>query len=178
MIASDPGYVGQVRQEDGRWVVAGALDPDWVRERGGPEAAVRAVLAREGIDGDWTVEEGWRGTPLLTHGRDRVCEDGVFYLGDAAGYVEPFTGEGMGWALLGARHLRPLVRDGAGGWTQDLAERWDRRYRQGVGGRQRTCRRIAWLSRHPRLARSALALLSRAPWLAAPAIRGVAAPPP
>ena len=42
----------------------------------------------------------WRGTPLLTRRESRLAANRLFLLGDAAGYAEPFTGEGMTWAVL------------------------------------------------------------------------------
>ncbi|HSM06080.1 MAG TPA: FAD-dependent monooxygenase [Longimicrobiales bacterium] len=169
MTAGPGGYVGQVRQEDGRCVVAAALDPDWIRRHDGPGSAVRAVLADASIDsGSWTVEEGWRGTPTLTGGPSRPSAERVVYVGDAAGYVEPFTGEGMGWALAGARAAVPLVLEACR--TTGRTEPWDRRYRTRVARRQRLCRGVAWLSRRPRLAQGVLGLLARAPWLARPAL--------
>jgi flavin-dependent dehydrogenase len=168
------GYVGQVLQEDGGWVVAGALDPYFLREQGGPGPAVEALLRTEGTETRWVVREGWRGTPTLTRTRSHRTEPGVFYLGDAAGYVEPFTGEGMGWGLRGARELRPLVCQAVAGWSADLADRWDRRYAARVGIHQRLCRTVAWLGRRPSLARGAVTALSWAPWLAVPVSKRVA----
>lgn len=174
MSVGDGGYVGQVLQEDGSWVVAGALAPAWLRKRGGPGPAVTELLASTGVGTSWHVREGWRGTPSLTRRRPRRAEAGVFYLGDAAGYVEPFTGEGMGWALRGARELAGLVEEAVSGWSRELEALWDRRYLARVGALQRLCRGVAWLGRRPDLARGAIALLSWAPRLALPAVRRVA----
>lgn len=171
------GYVGQVRQEDGSWVIAGALDPSGLRRHGGPGPAVRAILEDEGVSVEWTVRDGWRGTPTLTRSRRRRSEPGVFYLGDSAGYVEPFTGEGMGWALRGARELQEFVQEAVSGWSPGLRDRWDRRYGARVGSSQQLCRGVAWLGRRPAFASRAVTLLSWAPWLARPALRRVAGLP-
>lgn len=174
MTVGEAGYVGQVLQEDGRWVIAGALDRGWIQSRGGPGRAVEALLTGGGVSPDWTVEEGWRGTPALTRRRSRAAERGVYFLGDAAGYVEPFTGEGMGWALRGARELTDLVEQAVADPSPELEASWDRRYTVRVGRLQRLCRGIAWLGRRPTLARSAITVLSRVPGLARPALRRVA----
>ena len=60
---------------------------------------------------------GWKGTPELTRRPVRLGAERLFAVGDAGGYVEPFTGEGVLWALSGARALAPLVAR--------VAERWD-----------------------------------------------------
>ncbi len=177
MTVGPGGYAGQVRQEDGSWVLAGALDPAWLRARGGPGPAMEALIAAEGASTRWVVREGWRGTPALTRRRAPRAEEGVFYLGDAAGYVEPFTGEGMGWALRGARELQDLVVQGVSRWSPHLVDEWDRLYERRVGSLQGLCRGLAWLGRRPTLARSVVSVVSWAPWLARPALRRVSGVP-
>jgi flavin-dependent dehydrogenase len=44
----------------------------------------------------------WLGTLPLTRRTPRPAGHRVLVVGDAAGYVEPFTGEGMAWALATA----------------------------------------------------------------------------
>ena len=169
MTAGAGGYVGQVRQEDGRWAVAAALDPSWIRRHGGMEPGVQALLDEAGIrTGGWVVEEGWRGTPSLTGGPSRRGGDRVLRVGDAAGYVEPFTGEGMGWALVGALALAPVALDVLDGRGEEGA--WDRLHQARVGRRQSLCRAVAGLSRRPAAAAGILSVLQRAPWLARPAL--------
>lgn len=93
------GYVGLVRLEDGRIDVAGALDSRFVRRVGGPAAACAAVLRSAGVECNGFEDVDFRGTGLLSRQRERVESARVIVLGDSAGYVEPFTGEGMSWAL-------------------------------------------------------------------------------
>jgi flavin-dependent dehydrogenase len=82
----------------------------------------------------------------------------LFVLGDAAGYVEPFTGEGIAWALLAGRSIEPLARRAVYGWDPELPRLWAALYARLVGRRQRLCRALTQLVRHPRLARGALEL--------------------
>lgn len=67
------------------------------------------------------AELSWRGTPALTRRRTRISEERVFVLGDAAGYVEPFTGEGMAWALASGAAVAPLAARAVGEWRPELA---------------------------------------------------------
>ena len=53
--------------------------------------------------------------------------DRLFLLGDAAGYVEPFTGEGIAWALASGRAIAPLALRAIERWEPRLAGEWERR---------------------------------------------------
>ncbi len=172
MACGEGGYVGLVRLEDGRLDVAAALDPWLVRRHRGPGGAVAALLARV----DWPAVPDlpaldWRGTVALTRRRARLAGPRFFVLGDAAGYVEPFTGEGMAWALAQAVAVAPLAAEAARHWHPGLERRWCAVHRQLLGGRARLCRAVTLALRRPRLVRLAVAALSRMPFLAAPLVR-------
>ncbi len=165
------GYVGMVLLEDGRLDVAAAFDRDDVRRVGGPGSAASAVLTEVG----WSVPDlsnlPWRGTVALTRRASRLFGERVLVLGDAAGYVEPFTGEGMAWALASALAIAPLALQGVAHWEPAVGARWERVHRRVVTARQATCRVVARALRHPMLARTAIHILSRMPSLAAPVVR-------
>ena len=73
-----------------------------------------------------------------------VANDCVALVGDAAGYVEPFTGEGMSCALESAEALADVLADQSpGAWTAATARRYRRAWRDRVGRRQRICRMLA-----------------------------------
>jgi flavin-dependent dehydrogenase len=119
----------------------------------------------------------FRGTPPLTRRRADVAAERLFVLGDAAGYVEPFTGEGMGWAMAGAGAVVPLVRAAVAGWHPRLAERWRERHAAVVMRRQAICRAVAALLRRPLLTRTAVRILEAAPTLARPFLTHLNTPP-
>jgi flavin-dependent dehydrogenase len=172
MTCGAAGYLGLVRLEDGRLDLATALDPGCMRTLGGPGAAAEMLLD----EAKWPIPEGlagrgWRGTPALTRGAARVAGDRLFVLGDAAGYVEPFTGEGMAWALGAAIAVAPLAARAARDWQPALAREWGERYRRLVTHRQSICRATAAVLRHPVLAGICVSLLARLPVLAAPVLR-------
>ncbi len=111
MLCDAAGYVGMVRLSSGHVDLAAALDVDAARIAGGPAALCDQIIRRCGGDASVLAGAGWRGTPLLTRHR-RCIESGIVkVLGDAAGYVEPFTGEGMTWAIRGALSLSEIVAD-------------------------------------------------------------------
>lgn len=172
MACGEGGYVGLVRLEDGRIDVAAALDAWLVRRHGGLGGAVAAILAGVG----WPTIPGlaglaWRGTPALTRRPTRLAGPRFFVLGDAAGYVEPFTGEGMAWALASAVALPPLAIEAVGGWRPDLARRWQALHRRLFGPRRRLCSAVTRLLRWPRLVRLVVGALSWTPFLAVPLVR-------
>jgi flavin-dependent dehydrogenase len=178
MVVGPPGYVGLVRQEDHRLNVAAAFDPEWVRRNRSPERAVRAHLESAGMpllpEG---IHRGWKGTPPLTRRLSSLAEERLFFVGDAAGYVEPFTGEGMAWALWGALALAPLVHAGVARWDEGLARRWNQVHHRRIRRGQRACGIVAWGLRRPWVAQMALRALGTVPGLARPLVRYTAIPP-
>lgn len=171
MACGDGGYVGLVRLEDGRLDIAAAFDPLLIKTSGGLGKAAVRVLNRTGWPRIDRLEDlAWRGTPELTRRTPCLAEDRLFVLGDAAGYVEPFTGEGIGWALASAAALAPLAVRAVHHWDPALGQRWRLLYRQIVSRRQRICRMIAGALRRPRLMETIVAVLARAPWLATPLV--------
>jgi flavin-dependent dehydrogenase len=96
--------------------------------------------------------------------------------GDAAGYIEPFTGEGMAWALAGAAALAPLAVQGAQEWSEAIERAWEVKHRRLIVGRQRNCRWVSRLLRRPQLCSAAVAILRRAPWLATPLVQAIHRP--
>ena len=166
------GYVGLVQAEGGRLDIAAALDPWFVRDAGGPGKAVAALLDQAGLPRvNGITPLAWRGTPPLTHRRLCLAAERLFVLGDAAGYAEPFTGEGIAWALASGVAVTPLALEAVRRWTPSLAAQWTQRYRQLVGRRQRTCHLVNRLLRRVAWTRAAVRTLSRVPVLAAPLVR-------
>lgn len=170
MIVGRTGYVGMVRLEDGSLDVAAAVEVPALR-RGPPGEAVGEILEEAGLRLAGEPTRGWRGTPPLTRAPTRAAESRLFRIGDAMGYVEPFTGEGIGWALASARAVTPLVLRGIDGWDDSIERGWQE-YAVGQAERsRRLCRVVSRGLRHPFLVESVLALLARAPALAVPWIR-------
>ena len=177
MVVGRSGYVGLVRLESGDLNVAAAIDQDALRGSS-PAEAVGEILASAG----WPrLEElparEWRGTPLMTRNVEDVVRDRVLRLGDAAGYVEPFTGEGMCWGMSAAVAVAPLAIAGADDWTPQVATAWRRYHRESLSRARRLSRVLSPLLRHPRLVSAAVAGLSIVPSLARPFVRVAARAP-
>jgi flavin-dependent dehydrogenase len=129
----------------------------------------------------WPVPEGlagaaWRGTPALTRSAGAVAGRRLFVVGDAAGYVEPFTGEGMAWAMESALRLGPIAAEASRGWRPELIARWKAEHRRVVTGRQFACRALAFVLRWPWLTAALVGALSLFPMLARPVLRSLGSP--
>ena len=162
------GYVGLVRVEDGALNVAAALDPAFVKSQGAPGSAAAAILAEAGFPAISSLGSAeWRGTATLTRRTRPVAAHRLFVIGDAAGYVEPFTGEGIAWALAAGEAVAPLVLRGAARWEPSLIHEWTAAQRRLIGRHQQLCRGLSLLVRHPRLTSVVLTLVERAPTVAA-----------
>lgn len=172
MACARRGYVGLVRLEDGRLDLAAALEPFFVRRVGGPWSAVDAVLREAGLSPiEGLDRQVWRGTPTLTRHRALPAAPRVFALGDAAGYVEPFTGEGIAWALSSAVAVKPFVVQAVDRWHAALPRAWARRLGTLAGRRRRLCRMLTLLLRVGPVTGLAIRALGRAPGLAGPWVR-------
>ncbi len=176
MVVGRTGYVGMVRLEDGTVDVAAAVDQRELRALASA-LAVAAALAEAGCSLDGETARSWRGTPPLTRAPGRAATERCLRVGDALGYVEPFTGEGIGWALASARAVQPVARRALEGWSSGLADEWEA-YRWGSAARaKRICRAVSWGLRRPGLVNTALSMLRGAPWLSVPVLRVLGRPP-
>jgi flavin-dependent dehydrogenase len=173
------GYVGLVRVEDGRLDVAAAFAAGFIKSAGGLGAAAAAILGEVG----WPVppklaEAPWKGTPALTRRPAKLAGERFFVVGDAAGYVEPFTGEGMAWALMSAAALAPIALRAAREWRPELVREWQRTHARIIGRRQRVCRGVSRVLRSPFLTGIAVRALSALPLLARPVVAALNRPSP
>jgi flavin-dependent dehydrogenase len=164
------GYVGLVRLEDGSLNVAAAFDPAFVRRARTPGTAASLILKEAGAPAVSALEQAqWQGTPTLSRRTRPLCQNQLFCLGDSAGYVEPFTGEGIAWALTTARLVEPFALQAIERWDPRLAQDWRRAYEREIGRRQLFCRAVAMGLRRPWLVRLGMEVLERTP-LAASAV--------
>lgn len=156
------GYVGAVRYVTGNIHLAAALDPRTVRATGGPASLVGTILRSCGRDFDETALQ-FKGAPTLTRCRAHLGGHRVLAVGDSCGYVEPFTGEGIAWALRSAIEVTRLLPDE---WEADVPTRWEAAHARSLRTKQVLCRAVRFTVRRPLLAGAALELLRRAPSLA------------
>lgn len=177
MVCGSHGYVGLVQVEGGRWNVAAALDREFLQESRGAGQAILETLKENRLPFIHGLEDAlWLGTLPLTQGRTRVAGERIFVIGDSAGYVEPFTGEGIASALECARAVTEFVIEAMDEWRPELATRWNQEYRQLVSRRRILTRFIAQILRRRALSSGTVRLLSCVPALALPVVRELSLP--
>lgn len=149
---ADGEYVGITRLADGQLLLAGA----WHYRSGKPHSlSQRAarILRRCGLPEPEGLNEAvWKGTPPFRR-PGASAGDRVLAVGDAAGYIEPLTGEGITWALESAWQLSQLLTRYSG-WSPELAWVWQQYLTQELAHRQRWARYISSLLDHPGLTRA------------------------
>jgi menaquinone-9 beta-reductase len=162
------GYIGAVALNDGLANIAAAMDLAFVQAHGGPGPAAASLLREAGVEPPDVAAAPWKGTPALSRRRG-IESERILVIGDAAGYMEPFTGEGMNWAISGAWAAAKCGLRILQG-TYDPGD-WTRRHGRLIARRQTACRLIAMTLRRPHVTRAAVRLLAAAPILAFPMLR-------
>ena len=171
MVVGREGYIGALQVEDGNLEIAAALDP-LAMKRWGPGETVRRILDRSPLPRHEEVQElNWQGTTPLSCRTSPAAGHRVFFVGDAAGYIEPFTGEGMAWALASGAAVSGIAHQAARHYSNDLPKRWISERGQLLRGRMRLCRLVSQSLRYQGLTELNVAVLARLPFLATPVIR-------
>ena len=125
MAIGQSGYVGRCTADE-HLNVAAAVDPDALRATDTPGELINRILADAGLPAlSLDATSSWRGTLPLSRATSRLAGKRIFLLGDAAGYVEPFTGEGMGWAIDSAISVVPYVMRLQECWDEAYAQQWE-----------------------------------------------------
>ena len=152
------GYIGSVVLEDGSINYSSAISPQARKQSSSNSELLTMVLKEAGS----AVPEGfhdseWHGAPLLSRRRSRFAAGSVLLMGDATGYVEPFTGEGMAWAVemgLSAAELllNPSVTE------SEYETSWTRTVEKLRAERHIWCRRLSSFLRKPKLVSAGMLL--------------------
>jgi flavin-dependent dehydrogenase len=178
MAVGRQGYVGLVRVEEGYLNVAAALTPDFVKEAGSPAQALATVIKEAGFPSIPSLPKtDWHGTIALSRRTACTASRRVLLLGDAAGYVEPFTGEGIAWAFAAAITAPRFVTRGLASWDAQIEDDWQQTLRRLVQRRQYWCRMLAMATRHPLAVRIVLGAVSLVPSIAQSIISSLNRPP-
>jgi flavin-dependent dehydrogenase len=166
----DGGYAGLGAIEGGRLNLCFLATVQALRACGGDPSRIVAerILAnpsaRARLDG--CAEAGtWKSVGPLRFGARRAALAGALLVGDAAGTVDPFSGEGMSHALLGAELVAPfaLAAARAGSLDRSSAQRWQATWTRAFARTTRRARAVGWLFERPAVARVALAGVAAGP---------------
>ena len=157
------GYGGCTQIEKGLFNLCFIADAAAVKNTGSdPGSAVRklvmqnrrakVVLADSEFIGDWHA------VPIAGFGRAPLVPiPGVMAIGDAAAFIDPFTGSGIALALQSSKLAADAILSSDD--PKAIAGRYERTYRAAFDRRLRFCRFLRLASTSPRLASAALGLL-------------------
>lgn len=154
MLVSDQGYVGLSNTDGGMLDLAAAIDPKSIQIFGGISKTIERIMSYC-LKTEVRLPDNltWLSTPRLTRSSPSVSSHRLLLVGDAIGYVEPFTGEGMSWALTSSETVLPLIDSTiATGWQDATGTVWSSWVHGQHVRKQRQCRWIAYQLRRPRLA--------------------------
>lgn len=171
MAVGDSGYVGAVQLEDGQVDLAAAIYAP-KRSASGLSCGeqVERLLADSGFG--WSgLDESirWQGTPVLT--RQRVAGYGrLIAVGDAAGYVEPFTGEGMAWGLQ-TGVLAAMAIANVDSRNAPAGESYQKLYDSHLSRQRIPCRLLSKTLKHALPRNLLFRALRLVPWMASPMVR-------
>jgi flavin-dependent dehydrogenase len=109
----------------------------------------------------------WRGIGPLAFRTRRQTVPGAALVGDACGYVDPLTGEGIFFALHGSRSLADAIEQAAAApkATERAMRAYEARRRAEIGPRMALAALIQRGMRHPRLVRWVIGALAQKPRL-------------
>lgn len=143
------GYAGLAGIEGGRTNLCLLVRMQALRECGGSpdrtvEERIRANPAARASLRGLSRSERWRSVGPLRFGLRKPVLAGALLVGDAAGTVDPFCGEGISHAVRGAEVALPFVLEALelGRLTTDLARAYARAWRAELGP---ITRRARWL---------------------------------
>ena len=176
MACDDDGYVGLVRLESGRVDIAAALrSGSDAAQRGTPADRVQQILQRSRFpDFQWNDMSKVMTTPPLR--RTRLAGSGrILTVGDASGYVEPFTGEGMTWGLksgiAAADMIGSCLEQAGQSQLAAIGDRWNQELKILLRRQKWTCRIVTGALRSGWIRGVAGTTLAAFPKLATPLIR-------
>jgi flavin-dependent dehydrogenase len=168
------GYVGATFVGKDRLNIAAAVNPKYLTGGRRPWEAVGEILHQCRLPvPDALATAAWSGTPPLTRVSPTLSARRLFLIGDAAGYVEPFTGEGIAWALTSAESVVPIVVAACTHWSDSLSLQWRQVLKNKVTKNQWMCRILSRLLRRPQIAGLAVDLCRLLPPLRKMAISRV-----
>ena len=139
---------------------------DTKRLESDPERVMREVVfinsrAAEALE-DATIEKPWLAVPIQRFGRgDLVPANGLLTVGDAAAFIDPFTGSGMLLALESAKIASSAIIDHFRFQTDfnSLKLDYSRRYSSAFDRRLRVCSFLRYAAFVPFLAETTISAL-------------------
>ncbi|MDB5341091.1 MAG: hypothetical protein JWN70_6710 [Planctomycetaceae bacterium] len=166
MLIGRHGYVGTVQFQNNTINLAAAVAPDALRRCGTAAVLISELFESAGVAVPGGLAElSWVGTGPLTRRSRSVAGHRVMVIGDAAGYVEPFTGEGVGQAMTSAVQLADILLNAELANESAMSAAWNTCYRRNVAGRQWMCRGLSLALHRPWVAELAFQMALMCPYI-------------
>lgn len=150
------GYLGVSGIEGGQTNICGLVHESRLKGlKGGWESFTQQLASEQGslqtlFSSHTPVDREFLSSEPVIFVPKSAVEDGIFMVGDAAGLVDPLTGNGMAMALQSALIAAPRILERLQGSTE--AERsYQMRFREFFGARLWWSRRVAFLLSRPAL---------------------------
>lgn len=159
----DGGYGGLSPVEDGLANLCFMVGSETARAFGGDagrlmsEVVCRNPQAKTSLM-NAEVKTEWLAVAIQGFGR-KVLQpaENVFSIGDAAGFIDPFTGSGILMALESSGILAECMNEAS---LASVASSYERRYKERFRTRLRLCSILRHAAFHPMLATAAISILS------------------
>ncbi len=169
MVVIDDGYVGLAPVPGGRvnvGIVVGRSWSEMLRTQGAAEVA-RGIIERlptdDGPPLEWQPLDPIAGIAPLGHRVTRRGGEGWVLVGDAAGFLDPFTGEGLHRAIVSAELASEAIVTAVAAGDSRALFQYDRAMHARFGPKDRVSRIVqAFLVRPPLFGYAARRLASRA----------------
>lgn len=170
MLIDRSGYVGIAPLEDGRLTIACAVRADAI-QRLSPKGVVAHIMDRANLGHILPDDVRLTGVPTLRRKRIRVQDGRMLVVGDAAGFVEPITGEGMSWAIA----TGAAVVGSAAAVLENSADTksWQRAYGRMMSRRHIRCAFVGACIRRPGMVQAALGASSILPFIRGTILSGL-----
>lgn len=150
MAVAAHGYAGVVEIENNQLNLAAAIDPSCLNKSNSPLDCLAIIFRSAGVPMPQELRNASiKGTVPLTRSARCIAGHRLLLLGDSTGYVEPFTGEGMAWALTAAAAAIPFVVSAiCHGWSHELINRWQTSFNEATRKQQKICRLLSATLKH------------------------------
>lgn len=150
------GYGGCSQVEDGLFNLCFIVDAWLVRSIGSdPLKVLEGTVLRNkraaSVLADIEVAGDWISVPITRYGSmDPAPSPGILAIGDAAAFIDPFTGSGISMALESSRiACKAIIELGE---PEAIADAYRRSHAATFGKRLRVCRALRLLSSSPKIA--------------------------
>jgi flavin-dependent dehydrogenase len=144
MYLTNEGYLGETRLADGTVAYGAAIRKNTFKSRDSLSRTMSRLFSLPHIE---ALE--WSGTPILESTPESVGEGLCIRIGDAAGYIEPFTGQGMTWAIQSAVLAADLISEELQSGNGKLSLHWKKLWHRKLWYSRRFCKLASILASHP-----------------------------